>query len=247
MTFDIRTLALALRAKAKQQTPDPSVMSGEWMHFGNGRKVWPLSPRVDDIDWSTIPTVLANLCRFGGHTTRFYSVAEHSMLVRTIVVRQLSTKFKHWSTLQKQQIILRALIHDANEAFTGDIIRPLKDSFVIYHGVSWSWVGEWVDRKIEPIILASLGLSAPTDVEREIIHHADMVALATEKRDVLSPSLYEQQDEESWACIRNVEPMAEGDPLTPRNQAGLQDWAHRFRITLYHDMRDFLTLQESAS
>lgn len=247
MSFDIRTLALAMRAKATTPAPGPQYMSGNWMHFANGRKVWPLSPTVDDIDWSTIPRVLANICRFGGHTERFYSVAEHSLLVRGIVTRKLGTSLHHWSTIKKKQIQIRALIHDASEAFTGDIIRPLKESFVIYHGVSWSWLGEWVDRKIEPIILASLGLSAPTDADREIIHHADMVALATEKRDLLSHPLYEERDEESWACIRNIEPLALVDPLSPVRGHGDDDWAGKFRECLYHDLRELLMLQEGGS
>ena len=84
---------------------------GDWLQTYTGRSFWPLDPRPDDIDIEDIAHSLALRCRYGGHETRFYSVAEHSVLVSLHVPRQ----FALWG-----------LLHDAAEAYSVDVPRPLK-------------------------------------------------------------------------------------------------------------------------
>lgn len=59
-----------------------------------------------------IAHALSNICRFGGHTIEHYSVAEHSILV---------------AALAPEDFKLEALLHDAAEAYVGDVIKPLKN------------------------------------------------------------------------------------------------------------------------
>lgn len=68
--------------------------------------------RTDDIAHA-----LGNVCRFGGHTCRFYSVAEHSVLVAALV--------REWDSA----LALPALFHDGHEAYMGDAPSPLKPEF----------------------------------------------------------------------------------------------------------------------
>lgn len=68
--------------------------------------------RPCDIEIEDIANALSNLCRFTGHVTRFLSVAEHCVLV---------------SHLVPEPHAYHALLHDATEAFVGDMGRPIKD------------------------------------------------------------------------------------------------------------------------
>lgn len=82
-----------------------------WMQTRRGHKFYPTSPRVENIDIEDIAHALSMQCRFNGHTSRFYSVAEHSVLV---------------SRIAPPAVKFQALMHDAHEAYIGDIITPVK-------------------------------------------------------------------------------------------------------------------------
>lgn len=70
-----------------------------------------LQPTEASIDINDIAHALSNICRFGGHCAPFYSVAQHSLIV---------------AALAPQHLKLAALLHDAPEAYLGDVIKPLK-------------------------------------------------------------------------------------------------------------------------
>lgn len=84
---------------------------GDWILTYTGVEFYPADPRPEEINISDIAHALSNLCRFGGHTEGFYSVAEHSVLVSTLVPPELA---------------LVALMHDASEAYLVDLPRPIK-------------------------------------------------------------------------------------------------------------------------
>lgn len=60
---------------------------------------------------------LSHLCRFNGHTEKFYSVAEHSVLV------SLALEHKY---PDDTELAFYGLMHDAQEAYVGDVATPLK-------------------------------------------------------------------------------------------------------------------------
>jgi hypothetical protein len=84
---------------------------GYFQHTYGGRKFFPCDPRPEEIYIEDIAHALSNQCRFNGHTIGFYSVAEHCW---------------HCSFEVPEEDALEALLHDAAEAYLGDLIRPLK-------------------------------------------------------------------------------------------------------------------------
>lgn len=90
---------------------------GDWIQTASGRQFWPLDPRPEDIDIEDVAHALAHQCRFSGHCLRFYSVAEHSVLLS----RHVAPEHRLW-----------ALLHDASEAYLTDVTRPIKPFLVGY-------------------------------------------------------------------------------------------------------------------
>lgn len=84
---------------------------GEWMQTRAGIAYWPGDPRSEDVLIDDIAHSLGMLCRYGGHCRRFYSVAEHCILVSYMVPREHA---------------LSGLLHDATEAYLVDLPRPVK-------------------------------------------------------------------------------------------------------------------------
>lgn len=74
------------------------------------------NPTTDAIELEDIAHALGNICRYNGHCSEYYSVAEHAVFVSRRLQR------KGYSLA----IQLAGLHHDDTEAFLGDIPRPLK-------------------------------------------------------------------------------------------------------------------------
>lgn len=77
----------------------------------SGKYLDVFNPDPEQICIEDIAHALANQCRFSGHTSKFYSVAQHSVMVS----RRVPDRFK-----------LQALMHDASEAYMLDIPTPIK-------------------------------------------------------------------------------------------------------------------------
>jgi len=141
-----------------------------------GKRFDLFEPDADMIDPRDIAHSLAHLCRFNGYTREFYSVAQHSCLVADLVPAEHK---------------LAALLHDATEAYLGDMTRPLKEWMPYYRGfedVIWRRVCERFGLEID----------LPASVRQ-----ADLIALATERRDLMPP------DPATWDCLVGIEPAPE--------------------------------------
>jgi 5'-deoxynucleotidase YfbR-like HD superfamily hydrolase len=90
---------------------------GNWMQTYSGRMFWPMDPRASDVHIEDIAHALSQQCRYAGHSDRFYSVAEHCVLVS----RSVRSAHNLWG-----------LLHDASEAYLVDIPRPLKPYLTNY-------------------------------------------------------------------------------------------------------------------
>lgn len=114
-------------------------------------------PKPTMVSPEDIARALACQCRYNGHCSRFYSVAEHSVIVSEIVPPELR---------------IHGLLHDAHEAYTGDIVCPLKR---LLPGL------RQIERRVQAVIYEALGLRWPLSGERRVeLKCADRRVLATE-------------------------------------------------------------------
>lgn len=127
-----------------------------------------------------IAHALAQINRYAGATTRPYSVAEHSLLVA-----DLARKAGHSPIVE-----LACLMHDAHEAYVGDVSSPLK--WVL--GEAW----HTLESIHQNALLKTHGLTTASRVHRHLIKALDLVALATERRDL---TLYTPGTSTQWTVI----------------------------------------------
>jgi hypothetical protein len=120
-----------------------------------------VSPHADEVFIEDIAAALSKICRYGGHCTRFYSVAEHSVLVSKVVPSEHA---------------LQGLLHDATEAYLVDIPRPIKAYLTNYkeiEALNWKAVAE--------------RFGVPYEFYQSV-KEADNSVLLAEKQQVMLPS-----------------------------------------------------------
>jgi len=91
---------------------------GDWMDTFTGKKFYPFSPKSEDVSIVDMARALSNLCRFNGHVKHFYSVAQHCIVGADWIFDQTKS----------HKLAMAFLLHDAAEAYVGDMIRPIKHS-----------------------------------------------------------------------------------------------------------------------
>jgi hypothetical protein len=130
-------------------------MSGRWIQTLSGRRVDVFAPDPASLVVDDIATALSHVCRFSGHVPWHYSVAQHSWLM---------------SYLVPEPVALEALMHDAAEAYLGDVPRPIKLGLSDYRAVS---------DIMDAAIAAKWGLVYPWPAA---VHESDMRMVMTEAR-----------------------------------------------------------------
>ena len=141
-----------------------------------GNRFYPLVPHIDQVDIEDIAHGLAYQCRFNGQTREFYSVAQHSLAVAELVAPHQR---------------MAALLHDAAEAYLGDMVKPLKvllPAFAV------------LEERVTDIIARAFEIDFS---DYAPIKRADLIALATEKRDLMPHSA------ERWAYLDDIVALPE--------------------------------------
>ncbi len=128
-----------------------------------------LDPKPKQFTFRDIAKALSKICRYGSQCDRFYSVAEHSL---------------HCSNVAKDDCLGRevqaaCLMHDAAEAFIGDIIKPLKNLLPQYLEI---------EAKLEAIIESKYSV----DFSNASVKQIDLELLFHERRSLFS------EDAEVW-------------------------------------------------
>jgi hypothetical protein len=152
--------------------------NGNWVVTASGRRVDLDAPQIEAISIRDIAASLAKLCRFCGATHVFYSVAQHSVLVSDAC-----------ASTGDPLTQLYALLHDAHEAYTGDVVSPLKKLMASQphsHAGALSRISSSLDHANHTAL--RLPWPPPPHVRR-VIDDADERVLATEWRDLIPGEL----------------------------------------------------------
>ena len=120
-----------------------------------------LNPQPEMILLEDIIHSLSLINRFNGAAKFPYSVAQHSLYVASLLPDELK---------------LHGLLHDAPEAYVGDMVSPLKKIMSQY---------KEVEARISKVVANVFGLSYPAPLE---IKKADLAVLSAEREQVLNPS-----------------------------------------------------------
>lgn len=131
------------------------------------------SPDPESIHLEDIAHALSNHCRYAGHTKRFYSVGEHSVLVSRILEAQGYSDF----------VQLLGLFHDAHEAYVMDAPRPLKpllgDAFKQVAMKADAVIATWLENAADVHLM-------PASFEMGVIKTADNIALVYERKQLMT-------------------------------------------------------------
>lgn len=147
----------------------------------------------NEIDITDISWALSHQVRYNGHTKRPWTVAQHSLLVAQICAFD--------ETLARY-----GLLHDAAEAYMGDLPGPLKlfDEMRGFRNV---------ERRIECCIYNWFGLDPELP---KPVKYADLIALKIEKQQLLG----REGRESHWKCLDGVEIPTHLDDIELKSMPG---------------------------
>lgn len=185
-----------------------------WMLTASGRKLNPVELDATDITIEDIAAHLAKLCRFTGACRIMWSVAEHSVLVSEIIGERYPDDF---------DLQLCGLLHDAPEYVLQDVSTPVKALIAqAYKPIEYAaW---WA-------VASRFGL--PLQLPRQV-EHADLVALATERRDLMPPH------PEPWSVLEGIGPCA-------KRHLGVKERHWKEAETLFLECFHYLQTQRAAA
>lgn len=178
----------------------------------SGRRIYLHNPHPSQVLIDDIAHGLAHQCRFNGQTNQFYSVAQHSVMVASILPPELK---------------LAGLLHDAAEAYLGDIVQPLKGLLPNF-------------AEIESRFANVIGERFKVDLtHNDQVKKADLIALATERRDLMPMEIVE------WDSLIDVNPL--GKSITPLNpeKAKAEFIEYYLKLTFKHGLSRSKRLNKS--
>jgi len=154
-----------------------------WIITFTGDKFYHLAPHTRMVHIEDIAHSLSMLCRWTGHTKHHYSVAQHSWYASHLVAPEFA---------------LAALLHDASEAYLGDMNRPLK------HFTPAGPAYCKIEERIERVIFEKFGLSYPLSPE---VKAADTQMLYAEKAQLMNVTEATKHEAKKWGTDETEAPI----------------------------------------
>lgn len=132
-----------------------------WTETYSGQKVGFPFPEPESIKIQDIAHGLSQVCRFSGQCSHFYSVAQHSLNMAIELHKRGCGP----------RLLLLGLLHDASEAYIGDIPSPLKRLIPAYREI---------EKTLQQAIWTGLHITPPAQWEKAVIKRADELLLGYE-------------------------------------------------------------------
>lgn len=158
--------------------PNGSPAVAPWMQTASGLALDMLAPTPAMVTLGDIAHHLARIPRFNGATLGDvpWNVAQHSLLVAELMPPD-----------SPPQALLAALLHDAPEAYVGDMIAPMKAA-VRSLNANGLMTLDVIESRLRHAILTAFALPSPlpNDWARDI-KHADLQALRIEAEQLMAP------------------------------------------------------------
>jgi len=192
----------------------------------SGKFIEPLNPKWEDLDVIDIAHGLSNICRYGGQSSEFYSVAQHSVYV----------------SYNCGEDALNGLLHDGSEAYLGDVPRPIK------HTPQYSFYRD-VEEVLQTMIFQKFGEDGEytwttggmcsCDYETKAVKNADNQVLLVEQQHLFAKPFGREGLKLAWSDMKyqNAPLLDCFKPWTPR--IAEQRFMDRFReLTENHNLNE---------
>ncbi|MGK8440634.1 phosphohydrolase [Ectopseudomonas hydrolytica] len=200
-----------------------------WILTNSARPFDLLNPRAENVITTDLAHALSLVCRFNGHCAHHYSVAQHSLLVAYIIEKEGGTPEEQLAGLLHDGT--EAYISDLTRPLKLLLIEAARQRYNAWLNIVEEFASGASNvvciRAAAMRILTNAereGVSLLLDTYHEIeqriwlaiaerfhlapelpvcVKHADMIALATEKRDLLP------EHPAAWECLEGYAPLPE--------------------------------------
>lgn len=143
--------------QSMKETSETLKLKDSWTQTSSGLQFFPFNPDRNKFLITDIAHSLSMVNRYNGHTPLPYSVAQHCVYVSL----ECDPKDAFWG-----------LMHDASEAYIGDLISPVKRFMPAY-------------TEVEDVIMAAVCRTFGMDLKMpDSVKKADLTVLAAEARDL---------------------------------------------------------------
>lgn len=183
----------------------------------SGRRIDLPSPQRGQVHIGDVAVQLSRIPRFVGATLEPWNVAAHSLHCSALAEAD-------GASLQAQ---LAALLHDAHEAYMGDIPSPFKQAVMAEAGSMWCPL-KLSEEKLQVAVLHQLGSLDCYEANRAAVKHWDLVSLATERKYLMHAAAMDAP----WPMLAGIEPAPW--PITGMRGMGWVDWADDFQERYHH-------------
>ncbi len=206
-----------------------------WIRTYMGHEFNFIDINPEAIDLQDIAHSLSLNCRFTGHLTEFYSVAEHCIWVSNLAYKYALTGVSGVAAPVSQReaakIGLYALLHDASETYVTDLNSPAKSLLPEYKAL---------EEKIAAAINKKYGVEF--EVKPPQVKYADNTMLVAEAKALLRETDFSNWVKNHYDKGVNYTQV----PLTPRQaEAGfLNRFATMMQMYLQPEMKKVVDMQE---